>query len=272
MRTTLNGASIYSEESVPAEVAAAACRRLLTAAPARITFAGRAGSGKSTVAELIRGEAWPCHNHADTIKSEVVEWLAGALQRGFDPDADEAFLHFSHFMGLSPSRVRDDLWDLLGPVYATFVRLYATARREKLAVDPHLALAEQVALVERHKPLFREPLQLYGQMSKELAADPYHWVKQTIGRSLDHPVCFNADTRFSEEMEALRSCGWVGVYLAIDDATQRARRPEMTERERQHVSEWGITPEECDLVVDANRPLGAVLLQIAGYLVAKEIA
>lgn len=270
MRASVTEIELYLEAEVPPQVAAECCRKLLRERPARIALAGRSGSGKSTVAAIIRMGEWPCFNHADTMKGEVFDWLVDALERDADPDA--SFLRFANFMGLSPNRVRSDLWELLGPVYQSFLSLRHSWRETGLPISPGLAPEERLHLVEQHKPLFREALQLYGEMCKEIAADPYHWVKQTVDRSVGHPVCFNADTRFSEEMETLRNCGWTGIYLAVSDEKQRLRRPELTETQRNHASEWGIGPEECDLVVDADRPLGAVLMQIANYLSGKERA
>lgn len=263
---------LYDADNPPLDVAVSICRNMLAERPLRIAFAGRAGAGKSTLAALLSGGSWPVLNHADTMKEEVLEWLVDASLRGFDPESDEAFEHFANFMGISPARIQDDLWDLLGPVYASFVALYLVSQRGRFPLHafagdpPGVNLPAKVEFVERHKTHFREPLQLYGQMSKELTANPYYWVDRTIARSIGSPICFNADTRFRDEMEALRGCGWTGVFLQVSDAVQRQRRPELTQRQRDHASEWGIVPDDCDVTIDADHDPAYVLMQVAAYL------
>lgn len=266
--------SLYVAASPPLDVAVDCCQSLLRERPLRLAFGGRAGAGKNTAAELIAGNNYPVINHADTMKEEVLEWLTDAMLHGFDPEGDEAFEHFANFMGISPGRIQDDLWDLIGPVYASFVKLFLTAKRNRYKLAPYVGLApgvqieDKVAFVEMNKRDFRQPLQLYGQMSKEITADPDYWVHRTISRSIGQAICFNADTRFPSEAACLQNCAWTVVYLQIDDETQRKRRPEMTEQERMHLSEWALRPEHCDLTVDANGPVSSVLMQIADYLSA----
>lgn len=248
------------------------CRSVIRRHPVRIAFAGRAGAGKNTIADLIRDPSWPVLNHADTMKEEVLEWLVDFTVRALNPESDAAFEHFASFMGISPRRIQDDLWDLLGPVYASFLRLYLAAKRAKLALGEFAvyrdgeAIDRKVAFIEAHKSLFRESLQLYGQVSKEITADPEYWVQRTIARSLDHPICFNCDTRFDAEMLCLRNCGWLGIYLDIDDETQSERRPELTEIQKNHISEWGIEPSECTLTIDGRKTPAAIALEIAHAL------
>lgn len=264
----------FSADNPPLEVAVTICRTLIEQRGGRFAFAGRAGSGKSTVARLLTNGDWPIVNHADTLKQEVVEWLTDALRYDFDPHSDDSFLHFANFMGLSPARIQDDLWDLLGPVYRSFVTLYARATRASFDIKPLRTYAaitqatEAIAYVDAHKEEFREVLQLYGSMSKEISADPYYWVNRTVTAGACFPICFNADTRYRQEMECLRSCGWTGVFFWIDDDTQLARRPDMVTTARFHHSEWGLAPEDCDMVVDATQPIPAVLMQLADYLAA----
>lgn len=263
---------LYRAEEPPIAVAIDICRALLKQAPRRLAFAGRAGAGKNTIAEAISQGEWPVINHADTMKEEILEWLTDACLHGLEADTDQAFEHFATFMGISPGRIQDDLWDLIGPVYASFLRLYLVARQQKYQLTPFVMLPLgidielKVAFVDAHKQAFREALQLYGQMSKELAANPYYWVDKTIARSLDAPICLNADTRYTDELECLRTCAWSGIYLEIDEATQIARRPDMTEAQRMHVSEWGIQPQDCDVVIDANTSVASVLMGVADYL------
>ena len=267
-------ARLHDADAPSLEIAAELIRQLLRERPVRIAFAGRAGAGKSSLARAISALSWPVINHADTMKEEILEWLTDAMLHGFDPESDEAFLHFAAFMGISPARIQDDLWDLIGPVYASFVRLLLVARREQWHLVSFVGLKAgellntKVAFVDQHKRVFRDALQRYGQMSKELAADPEYWVHQTLARSVDHPICFNCDTRFAAEMDCLRNCAWMGVYLWVDDATQMLRRPEMSWEERMHISEWSIGPEDCSLSLDATQPLSHVAMQLADHLSA----
>lgn len=263
--------SAHQAEAPPIDIAIELCRGMLKRQPARIAFAGRAGAGKTTISLLLAQQEWPVFNHADTMKVEVFEWLVDALLLGHDPESDASFEHFANFMGLSPSRIHDDLWELIGPVYTAFTKLYVRSlhRDYDLVQMARLTgpdLAPQIAFVDRHKDDFRETLQLYGTMSKELAADSYYWVNRTVSAALSHRICFNGDTRYREEMEALRGCGWLGIYLQIDDSTQMERRPKMTKQERMHDSEWSINPEDCDVILDATAPLPVVLVQLAEYL------
>ena len=262
----------YSADNPPLQVAVDICRNILTHSPRRVALAGRAGAGKNTVAEFIAANQWPIINHADRLKEEVLEWVVGACLHGIDPDQDESFEHFAAFMGISPARIQDDLWSMMGPVYAALIKLYVTARKKNYNIVPFAllkpgeAIELKVKFVDSHKDDFREALQLYGSMSKELAADPYYWVNQTVSRSLEHPICLNADTRYLDEVECLRMCGWTVIYLDITDGIQTERRPNMSDTEKAHHSEWALTNSMCDVAVDATKPLPAVLMQIADYL------
>jgi hypothetical protein len=272
---------IYDGENPPLSVAIDICQKTFARHPRRVAFAGRAGAGKNTVAELIAGDRWPVFNHADKLKEEVLEWVVRSCLEGFDIDSDESFLHFANFIGLSPARIQDDLWDLVGPVYTAMIRLYITAQREHFNIVPFATMAtgeslpEKIKFVDGHKEHFREALQLYGTMSKELAADPYHWVTMTIARAIHHPTCFNADTRYIDEIECLKMCGWTVIYLDINDTTQNERRPTMNAKEKLHASEWDICNSMCDAAVNANGGLSNVLMQIAQSItpaVKREVA
>lgn len=260
---------IYAAEGPPLNIAVDVCRGLLLQRPVRIAFAGKAGAGKTTLARHLGSDTWPVFNHADLLKQELVDWLNDALTYGYRPFSDDCFYHFANFLGLSPVRLQEDLWPLVRPVYEAMIRLYVTAgTMHDLRVDRAHTLDRKIRLVDTHKRVFRESLQVYGSMVKEIAADPYYWVNRTIERAIPHSVCFNGDTRHREEMECLRACGWVGVYLWIDDDTQRVRRPEMTESERNHHSEWSITAEDCDIVIDSTDSPSVALMELAEYLAA----
>lgn len=264
--------SAFNAYEPPLEVAVDCVRSVIKDNPVRIAFVGRAGAGKTTTASIIARDDYPLINNADFLKEEVLEWLSSAHNAGFDPESDESFIHFADFMGLSVSRIQDDMWDLIGPVFGAFTSLYLKSVRDNLDVlrfnqmHLHTNIPEKVAFVDLHKNLFRQSLQLYGQMSKEIAADEEYWVQHTLNRSLAYPICFNCDTRFTSEMECLRNCGWTGIYLSIDDETQHKRRPQMTEDERNHISEWSISPSDCDYVIDSTKSLSSVLMNIADYL------
>lgn len=260
---------VWVADDPPLAVAVDVCRGLLEHTPVKIAFAGKAGAGKTTLARALSTDTWPVFNHADLLKDELVEWIVEALHRDYKPYSDECFYHFANFMGLSPGRLQEDLWTLVRPVYESMIRLYGHARQiNAFRSIPTQSLADRIGFVDLHKHLFRDSLQVYGSMVKEIAADPYYWVNRTIERSTAHRVCFNGDTRHREEMECLRACGWIGVYLWIDDDTQRARRPEMTDHERAHSSEWGIEPDDCDIVVDSTKSSGVALMELADYLSA----
>jgi len=264
---------VVDADDPPLELATRAVRAALEAMPARIAFAGPAGAGKSTVCSVIAGvpARYPILNHADPMKAELIEWLLLAGARAFRSET-EAWDGFCEFMGIDPQIAYRDLMELLGPLFETLWELVHVAEREAWPLEPFIALrpeeglAEKVAFVDSHRAAFRTPLQRYGTVLKELAADPEYWVKQTISRGLSSPICLNGDTRFREEAQALRACGWHVIYLAIDGPTQRARRPEMTPSERQHFSEHAIAPIDCDWTIDARAPLGRVLLEVADYL------
>lgn len=270
----MTATNAYRAEMPPLAVAVDICRTLIRQQGGRYAFAGRAGSGKTSTALLLSGGEWPIFNHADTLKQEVVEWLSDALIYGFDPQSDDSFLHFAHFMGLSPARIQDDLWDLLGPVYAAFIRVYSRAVRNAFDSGPlrHFSdvrkMTEAITYVDAHKEEFREVLQIYGSMSKEIAADPYYWVNRTVTAGMNFPICFNGDTRYQSEMQCLRACSWTGVFLWIDDETQVQRRPDLGKNQRDHHSEWGMAPEDCDVMIDATQPQAVVLMEFANYLAA----
>lgn len=273
-------AVLHPVGDVPLEVAVKLCAAAIVQRPCRIAFAGRAGAGKSTVATLLANEILlkndkvDIFNHADMIKEEILEWLVDAVLQGFDPESDQCFEHFANFMGISPARIQDDLWDLIGPVYAEFCRLFLVATKNKWPLaefamkGPGVDIKEKVAFVDSHKGLFRRAMQLYSEMSKELTADEYYWVNMTVSRSLATYMCFNADTRWKSELDVLKNCAWKTIYLDISDETQKKRRPEMTDLERSHSSEWSIEPKDCDLVVDSNESLSSVIMHIAEYFLS----
>jgi energy-coupling factor transporter ATP-binding protein EcfA2 len=265
-----NMLEVWNAQEPPLEIALDSIRTTLK--HKRIAFAGRAGAGKSTLANIISSGSYPIINHSDALKEEVLEWLTDISFKDLEPDSNEAFQHFVNFTGISLSRIQEDLWYILGPVYTAFTNLYIQSRKLNLPTDTFISLGqginldEKIKFVDRHKNIFRTSLQKYGEMSKEIAADEEYWVHQTLNRSLEHPICFNSDTRFAAEMECLRNCGWTGIYLFIDDETQKIRRPEMSDLERSHISEWSIGPEHCDFVVDGRNSLSSILMEITTYL------
>lgn len=260
---------IYVAEEPPLSIAVDVCHGLLKINPVKIAFAGKAGAGKSTMAKMLSNRHWPVFNHADMLKDEIFEWLAEAIKREYKPYSDECFYHFANFMGLSPARMQEDLWDIVKPVYDVLIKMYVrTSQIPEFKKIPAYTLDERILFVDNHKKEFRESLQVYGSMVKEIAADPYYWVNRTIGRSADYKICFNGDTRHREEMECMKECGWIGVFLWVDDETQKTRRPEMTETERNHFSEWSITAEDCDIVIDSTKSLSTALMELADYLSA----
>jgi hypothetical protein len=254
------------------------CRAILRRWPLRLFCAGRAGAGKDTVAHLIAGNEFPVLGHADTLKEEVLAWLADVVTKTLYADDEGMFGHFCDFMGFDdPAIVRTDLAELLMPLSEAFGAMAKAAVHEhgltrELAFFASLATGEfleaKVAYCNRYRGLFRLSLQRYSQAVKELCANPSHWVERTIARAQDHPICCNADTRFAEdEVDLLRFAGWKGIYLWIDRPTQRRRRPELTEEQIHHVSESSIRPEDCDLVVDGRLPIATVMTTVARWLV-----
>jgi adenylate kinase family enzyme len=263
---------IYIAEEPPLSIAVDVCQGLLKIYPVKIAFAGKAGSGKSSIAKLLSDDEYPVFNHADLLKEEILEWLTEAIKQEHKPYSDECFYHFANFMGLSPARIQEDLWDMVKPVYDALIRMYIRViKNNEYREIKAYTLDEKINFVDNHKKDFRESLQVYGTMVKEIAADPYYWVNKTISRSNDYRVCFNGDTRHREEMECMRQCGWIGVFLWIDEDTQKLRRPEMTESERNHFSEWGITAEDCDIVIDSTKSLSTALMELADYLSATPV-
>ncbi len=276
----------FERSNPPVPVAAALLHDVLVNSPRRIALAGRAGAGKTTIARIITGahpalggppwlaEKIPVFNHADGIKDEVLEWAANARKRGLIPGHDATFDDFCNFLGITPSIVRLDLMEIVGPCWQAMSQLLETVYDEQIpvmqwaGVPIRQATAEKVAFIEQYKPVFRSALQTYGQAIKEIGANPQHWVEWTVERGMAHRLWVNADSRFAEEMHVLRGTGWTGVYLQISDETQRERRPEMTGEQLLHVSEHGIGPRECDCVIDANQPLGMVIMELATALAA----
>lgn len=271
-RSMMMTSKLYTAEDPPLSIAVDVCRGLLKITPQKIAFAGKAGSGKTSMAKMLSTSAWPIFNHADMLKEELFSWLFEAINHGYKPYSDECFYHFSNFMGLSPARIQEDLWDLVKPVYESFIKMYIkTLSAPEFKKIPIYSLDERILFVDNHKQEFRESLQVYGSMVKEIAADQYYWVNKTISRSSDYKVCFNGDTRHKEEMECMKECGWIGIFLWVDEETQKLRRPEMTEDQRNHFSEWSITAEDCDAVIDSTKSLSAALMELADYLSASSI-
>lgn len=257
------------------------CHSLLLQHPRRITFAGRAGSGKTSVCEAISRDLIPIINHADTLKEEVLELLVSAAAAGLLHERDEGrrFIHFAHYVGLTPEILRDDCWTIFGRAFADFTRMLDFAATA--AIDRDLAffhglkageyLPQKVKFVERHKGFIRPTLISYGQAIKEVNANPSHWVEQTVTRAIHHSACLNGDTRFAEdELDLLEYCGWTSVYLWIDRETQRVRRPELTDETLNDPTETSIDWTDCAFVIDARQPLPKVLMTIAAWLARPE--
>lgn len=256
-----------------AQDAAAIVRPLLSAKRCRLAFAGRAGAGKTTMCELLAsGSTIPIINHADGIKDEVLTWVADCRRRLYIPGEDATFEKFCDFVGISPGLVQNDLRDLLMPVWDAFNQLLQDVYDHRLDVTPYckqtadIDLATKVAYVDAYKQFFRTSLQLWGQVVKDLGSNPYHWVDATIGRAMTTVPCLNGDTRFKEELERMSATGWTSVYLDISEATQKIRRPDLTEEQRNHISEISIGPEDCDFVINGELSEADVLLQLAGLL------
>lgn len=265
---------------VSVETAAGAVRALVEASQLRIAFAGPLGAGKTTMCELIANAGnkprLNIFNHADGIKEEVLEWVSDARRRAYIPGEEATFDHFCNFLGISPGIVRLDMGEMLMPVWQAFNSLLEVVYDKRIDVipfaslPPHMDVARKVAFVDLHKQAFRTSLQLWGQVTKDINADPYYWVNQTITRALGHAPCFNGDTRFLQELELLSSTGWKSIYITVSAENQNLRRPELTEAQRNHISERSIGPDDCDAVVDGDLPVPEVLLAIASYLAERK--
>lgn len=248
--------------------------------PRRIAFAGIAGAGKSTMAELIAGTSdfldygdvthapVPIYNHADGIKDEVLTWVAVSRTRGLIPGERATFLSFCDSMGISPPIVEHYMWSILGPVWKAMNQLlddaytYLPPLEQWTMYEIGEGVELKVAFVDKYKSLFRTSLQHYGQAVKDIDADPTHWAQKTVNRSKNLKLCINADSRFDDEILLLNDTGWTSIYLYIDPETQRLRRPEMTEEQLAHVSENGIDPFVCDIRIDARQGIADVLSDI----------
>lgn len=280
---------VFADADPPLSVGASLAASLLRQHPSRIFLAGKAGAGKSAVASAIAGThpdlvkdgrrdghvAIPVCNHADGIKDEVIEWVSRARARALIPGERATFVAFCEFLGISPGLVESDLWSILeAPWRAMEQALFDCYDRfipvqQWAAVAPGDDVSGKVAFVDRYKPVFRRSLQLYGEAIREISGNPDYWAERTVDRGLVFRTCLNADTRFGHEADLLHGAGWIGVYLDISDDTQRRRRPEMGQDALAHASEHGIGPEACDVAVDANRPLGRVVLDIAEWMAAR---
>lgn len=274
----------FDDANPPADIAFAVIRAVLAQRPRRIAFAGRAGSGKSTLCEFVSGTApelaglpvrldpIPVVNHADPIKEEALEWLARARSRALIPGENATFEAFCDFMGLTPALVRHDLWEIVGPAWDAADRALREVYDRRLPVLAFLDVAvgehvsEKVAFVEAHKPVFRELLQAYGQAGRELGGNPGYWAEMTVSRSLAHPSCLNGDTRYANEAELLRGAGWTVVHLDCPERELAARRPEMTPAQLAHVSERSIGPADCDFSLDAAQPVPKIAMDLADRL------
>lgn len=263
--------------------AASAVRDFLEHSEIRLAFGGKLGAGKTTMCEAISAAPYrdkgnlTIINHADGIKEEVLEWVSDARRRGYIPGHNSTFEHFCNFLGISPGIVKLDMYELMHPLWTAFDQLLTAVYDEQIPVLPFASipsgqeLTRKVAFVDHHKQTFRTALQLWGQTTKDLNADPYHWVNQTVSRAIGSAPCLNGDTRFPEEMELMRATGWVAIYIAISEETQRIRRPNATPEQLNHVSETSLRPEDCDVTVDGNVTVPEVLLQIASYFAGRRL-
>ena len=276
----------FADDDPPISIGANLVQGMLERTPARIAFAGRAGAGKSSVAAVIAGShpdlqddprwtsrmPYPVFNHADGVKCEVLEWVAKAKLRSLIPGERATFVSFCDFLGISPGIVEQDMWEILGEPWNAMDELLENCYEQRIPVQDWADSATmdecgpKVAFVERRKDWFRRSLQAYGESIRQISGNPAWWAEQTVDRGLDFRTCLNADTRYREEADVLRAAGWTVVYLAIDDETQRERRPGFGEEARAHVSENSIAPEDCDMVIDATQPLGRVVMDVAEWL------
>lgn len=267
---------VFDAANPPLESSAAVLREFLLEQPRRLAFAGKAGAGKTTLCETIaQGTEIPIFNHADGVKEEVLEWIAVARNRALIPGERATFESFCDFLGISPSIVEHDMWEILGPVWTAMSETLESVYHHRLPViafaglQPGEQLAQKVKFVDQNKPLFRSALQNYAEATRLISGNDDYWVDQTIARCIPHPVCLNGDTRFASEAEILRYTGWTVIYLDISEETQIARRPEMTPEQRAHHTEHGIGPEHCDLVLDANQTLAKLILDLSQFLPRK---
>lgn len=279
----------FADSDPPVAIAANLISAMLAKQPQRIAFAGAAASGKSTVASVIAGThpdlakdaRWqyhvpiPVYNHADGIKAEVLEWVAKAKSRALIPDERATFVSFCDFLGISPGIVERDLWEVLGEPWEAMNELLETAYERRIPVQEwagvpaNVEIPGKVAFVDRHKPAFRRSLQSYGEAIREISGNREYWAEQTVDRGLAFRICLNADTRFPEEAALLHGAGWTVIHLAADRRTRLDRAPELTEQALDHVSERSIGPEHCDVSIDAARPLGRVVMDVAEWLASR---
>jgi hypothetical protein len=254
--------------------------------PRRLAFGGKAGSGKTTCCEVISGVSGllpadhaddhpplPILNHADLIKEEVLRWVSRSKTRGLIPGHRSTFESFCDHFGISPYIVERDMAEMLFPVFAAMNQTLQDAYDEHWDLSQFAEMADgegierKVAFVDAHKRFFRTSLQLYGQVVKDLDANPFYWVSKTIDRATRARIALNGDTRFPEEMEILESTGWTTVWLEISAETQKERRPDLTEEQLAHVSENSLSAKDCKYVINADQPLPLVLRDL--YLIVR---
>lgn len=115
----------------------------------------------------------------------------------------------------------------------------------------------------------RELLQRIGTEALRDQVDEDFWVRVGLRRlaESDGPWA-NDDTRFANELAALRELGWVAVWLDAPEEVRRARLhgEAWTESANHHASEEGLGPADADVVLDASRPVGEVLREVVRCL------
>ena len=196
----------------------------------KIAVAGKAGSGKTSVANiLVEAYGFERHSLAARLK-QLCE-----LHEQDDVDLLPEFLEIIN--PLSNSCGQDDLDALVSRVKAAF---------------------------SHHEPVEGKNRGLLQEMGTDVfrAFDHEVWIAYLVEHVRMRGTAYNYvvdDVRFVNEVEGLHDAGWFTVYCHVPEATRLARLPGgMTEEQQSHPSEAELSSipiDSWDMVLDTAVPM-----------------
>ena len=253
---------IFDADDPPVSVVTRPLRTLAHEHVVRVALISSDHLIKDRVAQTLHSQGWAVINHLDPLKDDLVHWLMICRHLANRTRA-HLWERFCEWVVVDEQTARKDLAYLLDPLFEEMLRLATWAADHPALVDPLADRErlddERVAFINDHGDLFQSALNQYAVVSKELTADDLYLVDETVTRSLKRGSCVNTDTHTHRELDVLRHCGWVSVYLYSD-----ASQPNV-----QDISETLPGPSACDLVIDGRFPLGRVLFDLTDGLLRR---
>jgi hypothetical protein len=200
-----------------------------------IALVAKRGSGKTTISNALVQQGYQRLSWADPVR----ELAAMAYDPRFTGTPEE-------YSAAKASEYQVTSTDKAGFVFTEFIT--GTTLLQRIGTDAMRDGLDQDFWV-------KAALGRMERAEREAQGEPIHWV--------------NDDTRFPNELEALRERGFVIVGLHVPDVIRHAR---LVSRDgfydasaENHASETSVSLDDCDIVVDTSQTVDDVIQRLWSF-------